>query len=133
VELDFALDVTGFETAEIDLIIEGAEPAIEGEDDPDDELPRAPGPRVSQVDDLWLLGRHRIYCGNALNTSSYSALMARPPSRHGFYGTLPTTSKLQGTRASRNNPAPRFQDGQRGDERVPIHGFSGAGLHITCA
>jgi len=76
VELDFALDVTGFETAEIDLIIEGAEPAIEGEDDPDDELPRAPGPRVSQVDDLWLLGRHRIYCGNALNTSSYSALMA---------------------------------------------------------
>jgi DNA modification methylase len=76
VELDFALDVTGFETAEIDLIIEGAGPAIEGQDDPDDELPRAPGPRVSQVDDLWLLGRHRIYCGNALNTSSYSALMA---------------------------------------------------------
>jgi DNA modification methylase len=76
VELDFALDVTGFETAEIDLIIEGAEPAIEDEDDPDDELPGQPGPRVSQVDDLWLLGRHRIYCGNALNTSSYSPLMA---------------------------------------------------------
>jgi DNA modification methylase len=74
VELDFSLDVTGFETAEIDLIIEGAEPAIEGED-VDDELPATAGPRVSQDGGLWLLGRHRIYCGNALNDSSYSALM----------------------------------------------------------
>jgi DNA modification methylase len=76
VELDFSIDATGFETAEIDLIIEGAEPAIEVEDDPDDELPKAAGPKVSQDGDLWLLGRHRIYCGNALHTGSYSALMA---------------------------------------------------------
>ena len=75
-ELDFALDVTGFEMGEIDLIIEGAEPAIEGENDQDDELSEIAGPRVNQADDLWVLGRHRIYCGNALNTSSYSALMA---------------------------------------------------------
>lgn len=76
VELDFALDVTGFETAEIDLIIEGAEPAIEGEEDPDDALPETAGARVSHADDLWLLGRHRIFCGNSLNDDSYSALMA---------------------------------------------------------
>jgi DNA modification methylase len=76
VELDFALDVTGFETPEIDLIVEGAEPAIDGEDDPDDVLPETAKARVSHVDDLWLLGRHRIYCGNSLSDSSYSASMA---------------------------------------------------------
>jgi DNA modification methylase len=75
VELDFALDVTGFETAEIDLIIEGAERAIEGGNDPDDALPEPAGARVSQADDLWLLGRHRIYCGDSLSDSTYSALM----------------------------------------------------------
>jgi len=38
--------------------------------------------------------------------------------------TLPTTSKLQGTRAVSEQSSTRIQDGQRGDERVPIHGFS---------
>jgi len=76
VELDFSLEVTGFETTEIDLIIEGAQPAMEGEDDPDDALPKSSGPRVSQPGDLWLLGRHRILCANSLDGRSYSVLMA---------------------------------------------------------
>ncbi|MFZ1011541.1 MAG: DNA methyltransferase [Candidatus Sulfotelmatobacter sp.] len=76
VELDFSLDVTGFEVGEIDVIIEGMEPAVEGENDPADALPESEyAIRVSQPGDLWLLGRHRIYCGNSLNGSSYSALM----------------------------------------------------------
>jgi hypothetical protein len=31
--------------------------------------------QVSQAGDLWLLGRHKVYCGNSLNGSSYSVLM----------------------------------------------------------
>jgi DNA modification methylase len=76
VELDFALDVTGFEIAEIDLIIEGAAPAVAGENDPADALPEPDKAiLVSQAGDLWLLGRHRLYCGNSLHSSTYSALM----------------------------------------------------------
>ena len=76
VELDFSLDVTGFEIGEIDVMIEGLAPAIEGGDDPADALPETKkAVRVSRNGDLWLLGRHRIYCGNSLNVSSYSALM----------------------------------------------------------
>jgi DNA modification methylase len=76
VELDFSLDVIGFEVGEIDVIIEGTAPDVEGENDPADALPETrEGIQVSQAGDLWLLGRHRVYCGNSLNGSSYSALM----------------------------------------------------------
>jgi DNA modification methylase len=76
VELDFSLDVTGFEIGEIDVIIEGTEPAIEGANDPADALPETQeAVQVSQLGDLWLLGRHRLFCGNSLNGDSYSRLM----------------------------------------------------------
>src|SRR5690606_34692835 len=66
-------DITGFETAEIDLMIEG-EP--ESGPDPADRLPDLhSGPPISAPGDLWLLGRHRLLCGNALDASSYTALM----------------------------------------------------------
>jgi DNA modification methylase len=77
VELDFCLDVTGFEIGEIDLMIEGLSPALEKENDPADELPEGrEAIPVSQSGDLWFLGRHRIYCGNSIDGGSYSALMA---------------------------------------------------------
>jgi DNA modification methylase len=76
VELDFSLDVTGFEVGEIDVIIEGTAPAVEGENDPADAVPETQdAAQVSQVGDLWLLGRHRLFCGNSLNGDSYSVLM----------------------------------------------------------
>ena len=73
-DLDFSLDVTGFEIGEIDLLIEGAAP----QPDNDDELPRPqPGPAVSRPDDLWQLGPHRIYCGSALDENAYQVLMGK--------------------------------------------------------
>jgi DNA modification methylase len=71
--LDFSLEVTGFEMAEIDLLIEGA---TGPEDDPADQVPeKARGPTVTRPGDSWLLGRHRVYCGNALEDESYRLLM----------------------------------------------------------
>jgi hypothetical protein len=72
-ELDFSIEATGFEMAEIDLKIESLS-APAAEDDPADILPEA-GPAVSKVGDLWLLGSHRLFCGNALDESSYHVLM----------------------------------------------------------
>jgi DNA modification methylase len=45
------------------------------QDDPADAVPETSPISVSRKGDLWRLGRHRVYCGNALNRSSYSALM----------------------------------------------------------
>jgi DNA modification methylase len=74
VELNFSLEVTGFEMAEIDTMIEGLSEAPEGEVDPADSLPDE-GPSVTKPGDLWILGRHRVFCGDSLREESYSALM----------------------------------------------------------
>lgn len=78
VELDFSLDAIGFEAAEIDLVIQGAEPLTEGGSDPADTLPENEKPvQVSQNGDLWRLGQHHILCGNCLSASSYVVLMEK--------------------------------------------------------
>ncbi len=60
VELDFSLDVTGFEISEIDAMIEGLLPASKGDQDPADDLPQETNKlQVSQLDDLWQLGKHK--------------------------------------------------------------------------
>jgi DNA modification methylase len=76
VDLTFDLEVTGFEMAEIDLLIEGLSPAAEGAADPADEIPELQGKaQVTCEGDLWLLDRHRVCCGSALKPESYAVLM----------------------------------------------------------
>ena len=74
-ELDFSLDVTGFEIGEIDLRIEGL--AAQPEDnDPADALPEPQaGSLVTRPGDIWQLDGHRVSCGSALEEGSYLALM----------------------------------------------------------
>lgn len=75
-DLDFSVDVTGFETAEIDLMIEGLSPASSAKDDPADELPNVKAKcQVTRAGDVWLLDHHRIVCGDARDEPVYSILM----------------------------------------------------------
>jgi hypothetical protein len=75
-DLDFSLEATGFEIAEIDLRIERLGPHSDGENDPADVVPPvSSAPPIAQAGDLWLLGRHRVICGSALDPTSYSILM----------------------------------------------------------
>jgi hypothetical protein len=72
VDLDFSLDVTGFEIETIDLLVHGDQSG----DGPDpDDAPVAPGPAVSRPGDVWLLGEHRLFCGDALDPESYEILL----------------------------------------------------------
>jgi len=75
-ELDFSIDVIGFEMSEIDIMIENLAPAVGGDNDPADAIPdsRAKS-EVTRAGDVWILDRHRICCGDARNEVSYSALM----------------------------------------------------------
>jgi ParB-like chromosome segregation protein Spo0J len=62
--LDFSLEITGFEMGEIDLRIASLEDIPAADADPADVLPDPPaGPPVSEIGDLWLLGHHRVLCG----------------------------------------------------------------------
>ena len=78
-DLDFELETTGFEIAEIDLRIENlTETPEDNQNDPPDNIPPFhSGPSTSRVGDLWLCGRHRIYCGDALRPTTYSSLLGR--------------------------------------------------------
>ena len=73
-ELDFDITITGFETAEIDLMIGEVEDAED--DDPLDEVPEVDeGPTVTRLGDLWLIGEHRLFCGDATDQDSYARLL----------------------------------------------------------
>src|SRR5947207_2257628 len=73
--LDFSIEVTGFDTAEIDLILERGE--RQQRHDPADEVPpfMMDRPTVTQVGDLWQLGPHRLFCGDARDVRSFERLM----------------------------------------------------------
>src|SRR3954471_3795728 len=64
IETSFDIEVTGFATAEIDLIIDGE--SKKAKDDPADRLPEEGDnePTVTRRGDLWLLGDHKLLCGD---------------------------------------------------------------------
>jgi len=76
-DLNFDLEITGFETAEIDMFVEGLNMP---EDDADraDQLPaehdQSP---VSVPGDVWRLNEHLVSCANALDLRAYARLMGR--------------------------------------------------------
>jgi DNA modification methylase len=68
----FDVTVTGFEIAEIDLILQEACGHNDEETVPDiNEEAQA----VTQLGDLWILGKHRLLCGTSLVDSSFKTLM----------------------------------------------------------
>ena len=72
-DVDFSVEITGFEIAEIDLILEEAA----GETDEEDDYIEAVSDKapISKLGDLWILGKHRILCGNSLLGASFARLM----------------------------------------------------------
>lgn len=71
-EVGFDLDLTGFETAEIDLLMND----LSAKDPREDEAPPyGKEPVISRAGDLWILGKHMLLCGDARNETSYRRLM----------------------------------------------------------
>lgn len=73
-EFDLEIGLTAFDTPEIDLVLGGEEPVIYPEDliepVPPDHQP------VSRLRDLWVLGSHRLICGDALESTTYQSLLS---------------------------------------------------------
>jgi DNA modification methylase len=72
-ELNFDLEVTGFETAEIDLLIDG--PTALTKADRSDLVPEPQNQAVSRLGDLWDLGEHRLICADACDKAAYTELL----------------------------------------------------------
>jgi DNA modification methylase len=81
-DVDFDLEITGFETAEVDLLIDG--PSKKKPDDGDDFVPLPDPKTVSQLGDLWVLGEHRLMCADARDQATYAALLGSERARAVF-------------------------------------------------
>ncbi len=69
-ELEFDISELGFEVDEIDKLLNSGVDVTE--DNFDEPLPEAP---ITKQGDVWLLGRHRLICGDSTKAETYSKLM----------------------------------------------------------
>ena len=60
----FDLDLVGFDATELERLLALADGEA-GSDDAEDEVPEPPENPVSKLGDLWVLGNHRLLCGDA--------------------------------------------------------------------
>ena len=75
-ELDFDLELIGFEASEVDVILDGAKEAAGEDVGPEDDAPAYRSkPIVTRPGDLWRLGQHRLLCADAQDETSYVTLL----------------------------------------------------------
>jgi DNA modification methylase len=61
---DFDLDLTGFTDEELNNLLNGLADG-DGAQEGEDEIPETPEDPVSRPSDLWVLGNHRLLCGDS--------------------------------------------------------------------
>lgn len=98
---DFDLGKTGFDPPEIETLFNKVHSKEVKEDDFDveSELKR---PAFSQSGDLWMLGRHRVYCGDSTLAESYERLLEKTKANL-VLSDLPYFVAYQGTAGTIQN------------------------------
>lgn len=73
--VDFAVELAGFDTAEVDFLLQ--QPEVEAHADLADAfpMPDRSGPSVTSLGDLWILGGHKLLCGDSCERMSYETLL----------------------------------------------------------
>ena len=71
---DFDLAFTGFDDDELLEIMAGEETTTEGNTD-EDAAPEVPDTPVSKPGDVWIMGQHRLLCGDSTDAASYDTLL----------------------------------------------------------
>jgi DNA modification methylase len=71
---DFDLSITGFDLDDL-ADLQGDEDGDGSGSDQDDALPEVSETVISQAGDVWLLGKHRLLCGDSTLADSYTQLL----------------------------------------------------------
>lgn len=105
--LDFDLTIPGFDDAELKKLLG------ETEDPAADECPPVPEQAVTVAGDLWLLGRHRLLCGDATRREDVEHVMA------GARADMVFTDPPYGVNfvGAKYNPRAKAWDGIANDEK----------------
>lgn len=75
---DYDLSLTGFDADALAELMAGDESDGQGQTD-DDAMPEMPETPVSRPGDVWLLGGHRLFCGDSTVADSYDRLLDGAP------------------------------------------------------
>lgn len=70
---DFDVSLTGFDQTEIDKLFDVGQDVKDDDFDVEEELKK---PAITRLGDLWILGNHRLYCGDSTKKETYDILMA---------------------------------------------------------
>jgi DNA modification methylase len=136
-DLDFDLNLTGFDSTELERYLTDvdAAPGLTDEDD----APEPPETPLSQLGDLWLLGKHRVLCGDSTKAADVERLMAGdksdlvftdPPYNVNYSGYTKEKLTIQGDRMTEKEFR-RFLEAAFGNYRAAIK--RGASLYICHA
>lgn len=74
VDADLLAD-TGWDDASVQDLVDRIDPGLP-DTPPDDDAPTPPAEPVSKPGDVWVLGAHRLMCGDATDVLAYGALLA---------------------------------------------------------
>jgi DNA modification methylase len=69
----FNMDLTGFSDEELAELLEPE--VVEGETDPD-QTPEVPVEPITKLGDVWILGNHRLMCGDSTSIDAVQKMMA---------------------------------------------------------
>lgn len=82
VDLEFNIEDIGFPMAEIDVLLSPPDIGTDAEDAFEIEQPST---AVTQVGDLWRMGKHQVHCADALDKVAYSKLFGKKRAAVGFF------------------------------------------------
>ena len=127
IEVDFDVELTGFSTGEIDLLLDGKPTLVTA--DPVDDLTgfSLDGPAISQSGDCWELGRHRLVCGDALQHRVHRVAKGRVGPNAGRRSSIQRADQ-RAHDGPRQGASSRIQDGVRRDVGRGFYGLPG-GVH----
>jgi len=73
---NFNFEDTGFSTAEFDNLLTAPSTDMEGHQ-AEDEVPEAAPRAVTRPGDIWVMGEHRLICGNSLEEQTFDRLLGK--------------------------------------------------------
>jgi DNA modification methylase len=74
--LDFNIEVIGFDHGEIDMRIDPDAAGDQATDPADQDVPNPAQSAICRPGDLWICGEHRLFCGSSLEAFSFDTVMA---------------------------------------------------------
>jgi DNA modification methylase len=122
----FDLDLLGFAEEELARLLDGSEDCDgEGAAADDDAVPEAPSDPASRPGDLWLLGDHRLLCGDAVVLDDVERALGGSRAAMCFTDSPYNVDYTGGPKADRQGKGRRIRNDALGDD-------FGRFLHDAC-